>query len=92
MHQSGSARRVGDALRRELDAFDEGMRHKPAGIALTKADLLGPDADFEDPFADLRAPRFLVSAVSGRGVPEMLRSVGQAVKKLRVDEMGKDDP
>ena len=53
------------------------MRHKPAGIALTKADLLGPDADFEDPFADLRAPRFLVSAVSGRGVPEMLRGVGR---------------
>jgi len=73
------------------DAFDEGMRHKPAGIALTKADLLGPDADFEDPFADLRAPRFLISAVSGRGVPEMLRSVGQAVKKLRADEVRKDD-
>ena len=81
-----------EALRRELDAFDDGMRHKPAGIALTKADLLGPDADFEDPFADLRAPRFLVSAVSGRGVPEMLRSVGQAVKKLRADEAGKDGP
>ncbi|MXW77993.1 MAG: GTPase ObgE [Gemmatimonadetes bacterium] len=81
-----------EALRRELDAFDEGMRHKPAGIALTKADLLGPDADFEDPFADLRAPRFLISAVSGRGVPEMLRSVGQAVKKLRTDEVGKDGP
>ena len=80
-----------EALRGELASFDAGMRHKPAGIALTKADLLGPDADFADPFADLRVPRFLVSAISGRGVPEMTRSVGQAVKKLRADEAEKDD-
>ena len=76
-----------EALRDELYAFDAGMRHKPSGIALTKADLLEPGAELKDPFADLRAPRFLLSAVSGRGVAEMVRGVGQAVKKLRADEV-----
>jgi GTP-binding protein len=75
-----------EALRHELDEFNPGMRHKPAGIALTKADLLGPDEEFEDPFGDLKVPRFLVSAVSGRGLQEMLREVGQAVKKFRAEE------
>ena len=80
-----------EALRRELEFFDAGMRHKPAGIALTKADLLGPDAGFKDPFGNLRAPRFLVSAISGRGMPEMVRGVGQAVKKLRAAEVEQNE-
>lgn len=81
-----------EALRRELEFFDAGMRHKPAGIALTKADLLGPDAGFKDPFGNLRAPRFLVSAISGRGMPEMVRAVGPAVKKLRAAEVEQSEP
>ena len=75
-----------DKLRHELEEFDPGMWHKPAGIALTKGDLLGPDEAFEDPFTDLKVPRFLISAVSGRGVTDMLREVGQAVKKFRAEE------
>jgi len=75
-----------EALRHELQEFDPGMRHKPVGIALTKADLLGQDEAFEDPFSDLKVPRFLVSAVSGKGLPEMLQGIGQAVKKFRASE------
>lgn len=75
-----------EALRHELQEFDPGMRHKPVGIALTKADLLVQDEAFEDPFSDLKVPRFLVSAVSGEGLPEMLQGIGQAVKKFRTSE------
>ncbi len=74
------------ALRHELEEFDPGMQHKPVGIALTKADLLGPDDEFKDPFPDLMVPCFLISAVSGKGITEMLREVGQAVKKFRAEE------
>ena len=75
-----------EALRHELEEFDPGMRHKPVGIALTKADLLAPEEEYVDPFTDLKVPRFLVSAVSGKGLPEMLQGVGQAVMKFRAVE------
>ncbi len=84
--QSPDPRRDLDSLRHELEEFDPGMRHKPAGIALTKADLLGPDDEFEDPFGDLKVPRFTISAISGQGITEMLREIGAAVKKARAEE------
>ncbi len=73
------------ALRHELAEFDEGMLDKPWGIAYTKADLIDADC-FVDPLAHHPAPHFLISAVSGRGIEELLRALGQAVKTFRQDE------
>jgi GTP-binding protein len=74
-----------EALRHELAEFEEGMLQKPWGIAYTKADLIDAEA-FVDPLPDHPAPHFLISAVSGRGVDELVTALGQAVNNFRADE------
>lgn len=69
------------ALRDELRQFDAGLLDKPFAIAWTKADLLGPDAEAPPPPAttppDTRC--FLISSVSGRGLPELVAWLGREV-------------
>ena len=79
---------VGDfeALRNELREFNPTLLEKPYAIAFTKADLLGPDVGFEDPFAGMSGQRFLISAVSGRGLNEMVQQLGSGLKQLQKEE------
>jgi GTP-binding protein len=72
-----------ETLRRELGHFDPGLLEKPYAIAFTKADLLGPEAHFADPFAGAEAPRFLISGVSGQGLRELVVRLGAQVKEER---------
>jgi GTP-binding protein len=72
-----------ETLRQELGQFDSALLDKPYGIAFTKADLLGPQAPFADPFAGSEAPRFLISGVSGQGLREMVIWLGTRVKEHR---------
>ncbi len=64
-----------DLLRQELGRHSDTLAATPHCLVLSKADLLGPD---EDPPA-LDAPEawgtFVVSAVSRRGVPELLEAL-----------------
>lgn len=83
---SPSPRQDLEALRRELGEFNPLLLEKPYAIAFTKFDLLGPQADFQDPFVDLACPRFLISAVTGQGVQEMVVSLGRALQQLGQEE------
>ena len=60
---------------------------KPYAIAFTKADLLGPGSDWEDPFEQLSGQRFIVSAVSGRGLDKMVSALGMGLDQLRLETL-----
>lgn len=75
-----------EALRHELGQFDPLLLEKPYAIAFTKADLLGPEAGFADPLGELEAPRFLISAVSGQGLRELVGQLGRMVEERRLAE------
>ncbi|MEE2657727.1 MAG: GTPase ObgE [Candidatus Latescibacterota bacterium] len=71
-------------LRAELGQHNPALLKKPCAIVYTKADLLGPATDnFEDPLAELSARRFLISAVSGAGLAELVTYLGQQVSRQR---------
>lgn len=71
-----------ETLRKELGGFNRALLDKPYAIAYTKADLLQQDPA-TDPLHDLEVPRFVVSAVSGRGLKEMVTFLGTEVKRIR---------
>jgi GTPase len=65
-------------VRRELSAYGHGLAEKPEIVALSKADALNA-AEIKRPLARLKRaakkPPFVVSAVSGQGVAEVLRAL-----------------
>lgn len=75
-----------ETLREELGGFDPGLLTKPYAIAYTKADLLSQDPA-TDPLEDLAVPRFVVSAVSGHGLKELVAHLGTEVKQIRETEI-----
>ncbi len=75
-----------ETLHSELGRFNPLLLDKPYAIAFTKADLLGPDLNFADPFADRAGGRFLISAASGRGLSEMVTALGAGLVQLRAEE------
>ncbi|MBX3476956.1 MAG: GTPase ObgE [Brevundimonas sp.] len=80
-------------IRRELEAYGEGLADKPEIVALNKIDALTPEAR-EEKAAQLKAacgrPPMLVSGVSGEGVTELLRAAWTEVRKTRgeIDDEG----
>ena len=83
---SASPEKELEALRQELGHFDPSLLEKPYAIAFTKADLLGPEVQFADPFAGAEVPRFLISGVSGQGLRELVIWLGTLVKERRLLE------
>ena len=73
-------------LRHELGEFDPLLLDKPYAVALTKADLLPPGQTPDDPFPELPGRRFVVSAVSGIGMTDMVTDLGRALRRLRQEE------
>ena len=74
-----------EALRHELAEFDDNMLTRPWGIVYTKADLIDAE-NFVDPLPEHPAPHYLLSAISGLGIEELLRALGQAVNTFRADQ------
>ena len=82
----GDAGAAYKTVRAELLAYGQGLADKPEIVALSKSDALGPD-DIEQQVARLkRAAKktpLVVSAVSGKGVPEVLRALLKAIGEAR---------
>lgn len=77
----------------ELDAYGGGLTDKPRIVALSKADALGGDADG---LADLlRAEgipiQHVISAVSGEGIPALLRAARAEILEARRRESAPPD-
>ena len=71
------------SLRAELGQFSPALLDKPCAVAFSKSDLLGSEPDFDDPLEDQEMPRFLISSVSGQGLPELVGFLGQRVNEAR---------
>src|SRR6266567_385082 len=82
------------AVRHELEAYGHGLLDKPEIVALTKADALAPDA-IEQQVARLKramrgtgagtqAAPFVISAVTGAGVEDVLRALLREIEAARV--------
>ena len=73
-------------MRAELAAYGHGLTDKPEIVALNKSDALMP-AEARQQMAELRrAVRkkpFLISAVSGDGVPDVLRALLKVIEDER---------
>ena len=70
-------------MRLELQQFNPVLLDKPFAVAFTKSDLLGPEPEFSDPLEGMEMPRFLISAVTGRGLPELVAHLGRRVNDER---------
>jgi GTP-binding protein len=88
----GAAGHVVDAwrtVRGELDAYGAGLEDKPELIALNKIDAMTPREISSRRAALSRASGqmvHLVSGVTGKGVPELLRAVQDAVNRYRTEQ------
>lgn len=71
-----------DALRRELAAFDPDLASRPALVAATKMDVAG---DLFTYVTERYPDAFGISAVTGEGIAELVRALGEAVAKARAE-------
>jgi GTPase len=83
-----------EMVRRELSAYGHGLADKPEIVALNKADALRPD-DIARQCARLRDATgksvLVVSAVSGQGVPDVLRQLLAIIDETR-DQKPEQNP
>ena len=80
-------------VRHELEAYGHGLAEKPEIVALTKADALAPGAVHEQVARLKRAVRgthagkqaapFVISAVTGAGVEDVLRALLRVIEAAR---------
>jgi len=73
-------------VREELSAYGHALADKPEIVALTKADALDPTAIKQQVARLQRAAKkkpFVVSAVSGNGVADVLRAVLAVIEQTR---------
>jgi GTP-binding protein len=77
----------------ELDAYGGGLEDKPEIVALSKIDAVDADTLKKQRDRLKRAcgqTPMLVSAVSGKGVPEVLHALLAIIDAARLDEGGGD--
>jgi GTPase len=71
-------------LRTELKAYDPALIRKRSLIAITKIDTIAPPERRKLKAIKFgRTPVFLISAVSGAGIPELVHAMGDAVRKKK---------
>jgi GTP-binding protein len=85
----GTSEHAGKAyqtVRAELEAYGEGLGEKPEIVALNKADALTPEQLKQQTARLKRAAKktpLIISAVSGAGVPGVLRALLQVIDQGR---------
>ncbi len=81
-------------INQELAMYDVEMEHKPQLVVLNKLDL--PDAIAWEPILaeEIKKADYsfcAISAVTGQGIPEMLRKVQQMLAEAPLPELSQDD-
>jgi GTPase len=93
----GTGEHAGDAyktVRAELAAYGQGLADKPEIVALTKADALTPEEIKQQTARLKRAAKkapLVISAVTGAGVPEVLRALLGVIDAARGEEQPQPD-
>jgi GTP-binding protein len=82
-------------IRHELDAYGHGLTAKPEIVVLNKSDAIAKDA-LPRKRASLEKACghdvFIMSGVSGDGLPEVLRALARAVNRNRKGQTGRTNP
>lgn len=79
-----------ELLRREIAAYSAELATKPHCVILTKADLLPPDADPPRIATAEAWAQYVVSAVSHRGIAELLEDLWSHVRDRLHEEVFRD--
>ena len=82
-------------VRRELKAYDADLEKKKEIVALSKCDALDPDTIAERQEALRRVARkrpYLLSAVSGQGVQDVLYALSRVIDESREEERREAEP
>jgi GTP-binding protein len=82
-------------VRAELEAYGNGLADKPEIVALSKADALDADAIKEQKARLKRAAKktpLVLSAISGKGMPEALRALYAVIDGARSTEKDTEEP
>ena len=69
-----------EVLKRELAAFDPELVERPSMTVLTKADAAGDEIEL---LRDVYQGALVISAVTGEGIPELVRRLAAAVENAR---------
>jgi len=80
-----------DLLRREIESYAKALARVPHCLVLTKADLLGPEDEPPHVVAPAAWGSFLVSAVSRRGLPELLAALWASTREVVETEGVKEE-
>ncbi len=77
-----------ESLAQELANFAEDLAAKPRWLVFNKSDLLSEDALAAQVTAALQAlawqaPYFVISALTGRGLPDLLQAMAEEVRRYR---------
>ncbi|MEX1182220.1 MAG: GTPase ObgE [Gemmatimonadota bacterium] len=76
-----------ELLRRELRQYSDELADKPHCVIVTKMDMLGQDEDAPLVDAPEAWGQFAISAVSRRGLPELLEAMWSRVRDVIEDEL-----
>ena len=76
-----------ETLRAELAEYSEELAEKPFSVVVSKADLVGPDDEIDVPDLPDSWGRFVISAVSGRGIDAWKEAVWKQVRGEREEEV-----
>ena len=74
------------AIRDELRLYDESLLNRPEIIVVTKSELPSSAEVAEKLRAEVGRPVFNISAVTGKGLPDLVRLLSQQLEQLREAE------
>ncbi len=74
------------SIREELRLYDETLLNRPEIIVVTKSELPGSAEVAEKLRAEVNRPVFNISAVTGKGLPDLVRMLSQHLEQLREAE------
>ncbi len=70
------------AIRRELALYSAELANKPEVVAVSKSELTGADEVRQKMTAELGAPVLAISAVTGQGLSDLMRTVMECLQTL----------
>ncbi|MES2791402.1 MAG: GTPase, partial [Planctomycetota bacterium] len=77
------------SIREELRLYDETLLNRPEIIVVTKSELTGSAEVAEKLRAEVNLPVYNISAVTGKGLPDLVRMLSKHLDELREAEVTK---
>jgi GTPase len=83
-----------DVIMTELESFGAGLEKKPMIVVASKIDVANPEkaARLRKYARKLKLDYYEISAVTGKGIPELKYALGRGVAEVRLDKTSKQKP